>query len=125
MWATRASSRSGPETASRVPSVTVLPDGVTVELREGETVLEGLYRSGYAYRTGCRRGGCGVCKVDLREGEVEYNRTIAATVLTDEERATGTCLTCRAVPAGPITIELREEHLRRTNPLLAFLRSTT
>lgn len=104
-----------------MPKVTVLPDGVEVELRESETVLEGLYRSGYAYRTGCRRGGCGVCKVDLRAGSVTYNRTIAATVLTDDERASGTCLSCRAVPDGDVVVELRDEHLRRTNPLLAFL----
>lgn len=97
------------------------PDGVEVELLEGETVLEGLYRAGYAYRTGCRRGGCGVCKVDLRAGTVTYNRTIASTVLSDEERTTGTCLSCRAVPEGDVVVELRDEHLRRTNPLLAFL----
>jgi ferredoxin len=104
-----------------VHTVTVQPDGVVVELKDGETVLEGLYRSGYAYRTGCRRGGCGICKVDLRGGSVTYNRTIASTVLTDEEREDGTCLSCRAVPDGDVVIELRDEHLRRTNPLLAFL----
>ena len=90
-------------------------------MRQGETILEGLYRAGYAYRIGCRRGGCGVCKVDLLDGEVTYNRTVAETVLTPQERADGTCLSCRAVPDGEITIALREETLRRTNPFLSLL----
>jgi CDP-4-dehydro-6-deoxyglucose reductase len=94
--------------------------GVTVELREDETVLEGLYRDGYAYRVGCRRGGCGVCKVDLLVGSVGYPKTVSQDVLSDEERANGTCLTCRAVPAGDITIALWADRLTR-NPLLANL----
>lgn len=103
------------------PVIRVQPGGETVAAREGETILEGLYRAGYAYRTGCRRGGCGICKVDLLDGEVSYNRTIAETVLTTQERAEGTCLSCRAVPSGEITIALREETLRQTNPFLAAL----
>jgi ferredoxin len=54
-----------------VSRVTVDPDGVEVALLDGETILAGLYRSGYAYRTGCRRGGCGICKVDLVSGDVD------------------------------------------------------
>ena len=103
-----------------MPHLTVQPDGIEVELREGETILEGLYRNGYAYRVGCRRGGCAICKVDLVNGQVEYNRTVAQAVLTDDERATGTCLSCRAVPVGDVTVALRDEHLRRVSSLLAF-----
>lgn len=103
-----------------MPTVTVQPDGVEVPLEDGETILAGLFRNGYAYRIGCRRGGCAICKVDIVEGEVEYNRTVAENVLTAEERATGTCLSCRAVPVGDVTIALRDEHLRRVSSLLAF-----
>lgn len=106
-----------------MPTLRVDPD-VELELRHDETVLEGLYRAGYAYRIGCRRGGCGVCKVDLLEGAVYYPRTVSDEVLTERERGSGTCLTCRAVPAGDVTIALREEKLRR-NPLLAFLHLST
>jgi CDP-4-dehydro-6-deoxyglucose reductase len=102
--------------------VTVSPTGEQILLEPGETILEGLYKAGYSYRIGCRRGGCGICKVDLLDGEVTYNRVVADTVLTDVERAAGTCLTCRAVPSGPITIALREETLRRVNPFLSMLR---
>jgi ferredoxin len=105
-----------------VATVTVLPDDVTVELRDGECILAGLYRSGFGYRTGCRRGGCGVCKVDLVSGSVTYPVTIAATVLPPEEQSGGTCLTCRAIPTGDIVVRLRNERLRRLNPFLASIR---
>ncbi len=100
--------------------LSVESDDVSIELLEGETILEGLYRNGYAYRIGCRRGGCAICKVDLVSGEVTYNRPVADNVLTDEERESGTCLSCRAVPVGDVSIALREENLRRVHSLLAL-----
>ena len=103
-----------------MPRVTVAPEGITVELRDDETILDGLFRNGYAYRVGCRRGGCAVCMVDLREGEVDYNRPVAEKVLNDEQKADGWCLSCRAVPVTDVTISLREENLRTVNPLMAM-----
>lgn len=120
MLGTKALWRSAPE-GSVMPVVTVQPGGKEVSVGEGETLLEGLFRAGYAYRVGCKRGGCGVCKVDLLDGEVVYNRTVANTVLTDEEREQGTCLSCRAVPQGDVTIALREDTLRCTNPFIALI----
>ena len=101
-----------------MPTVTVHPTGEVVYLQPGETILSGLYQAGYAYTVGCRRGGCAICKVDLRSGTVGYNRPVAADVLTDDERASGVCLTCRAVPESDITIEMRDERLRLINTLL-------
>jgi CDP-4-dehydro-6-deoxyglucose reductase len=49
-----------------------------------------------------------VCKVRLIVGEVYYERPIAASVLTDTERAAGVCLSCRAVPITDIIIQLQE-----------------
>ena len=47
-------------------------------------------------------------------GEVRYERPIAASVLTDDERVEGICLSCRAVPITNIVIELQEgDRLRR------------
>jgi len=59
--------------------VAVAGADVSVELRSREPILTGLFRSGYAYRVGCKRGGCGICKVDLVEGEVDYPVTCPAT----------------------------------------------
>jgi len=104
-----------------MPTVTVQPGNDQVRISEGETILEGLFKAGYAYRVGCKRGGCGICKVDLVDGAVTYNRTIADTVLTQEERDGSTCLSCRAVPQGDVTIALREDELRCTNPFLVLI----
>ncbi len=105
-----------------MPVLTVLPEGERIKVKDGETILEALYAAGFSYRIGCRRGGCAICKVDLREGEVTYPKKVADTVLTPEEKADGTCLSCRAVPSGDVTIELRNEHLKLTNRMLRQLR---
>jgi CDP-4-dehydro-6-deoxyglucose reductase len=96
------------------PEVTIMPDGVKVTVAEGETLLRALARAGLRYRVGCKRGGCGICKVQLLAGEVTYERPIAPQVLSDDERVEGICLSCRAVPLTNIVIELQEgDKLRR------------
>ncbi len=97
-----------------VPEVTILPDDIRVSAAESETLLRALARAGLRYRVGCKRGGCGICKVRLVLGEVTYERPIAASVLSDDERVEGICLSCRAVPLTNIVIELQEgDKLRR------------
>src|SRR5690349_21544794 len=94
--------------------VTILPDGLHVTAGEAETLLRALSRAGLRYRVGCKRGGCGICKVQLVLGEIRYERPIAPQVLTDDERVEGICLSCRAVPLTNIVIELQEgDRLRR------------
>ena len=105
-----------------MPTVTIHPTGEVIYLEPGETVLSGLYKAGFAYTVGCRRGGCAICKVDCRSGQFRYDHPVADTVLTSEEVAAGTVLSCRAVPDGDITIELRDERLRVTSSLLRALR---
>lgn len=95
-------------------TVRVRPDGSPLAAREGESILETLYGAGLAYKTGCRRGGCGVCKVDLRSGAVEYRQKLAPQVMSEEELTDGTCLSCLAVPKGDVEIEMREGPVRVT-----------
>jgi ferredoxin len=103
-----------------MPDVTILPDGVHLVTLPDETLLRALSRAGLRYRVGCKRGGCGICKVQLLLGEVRYERPIAASVLSDDERVEGICLSCRAVPLTNIVIELQEgDRLRR---VLGFVR---
>ncbi len=97
-----------------MPEVTILPDGLQVTAGEAETVLAALSRAGLRYRVGCKRGGCGVCKVQLVLGEVRYERPVADSVLSDDQRVEGICLSCRAVPITNIAIELQEgDRLRK------------
>jgi ferredoxin len=101
------------------PEITVLPTGTTIDTEQDETIIAALVRSGYLIRVGCKRGGCGICKVHLLAGEVRYERTVADTVLSDADRAAGICLACRAVPLTDAVIELQEgDRLRLMSPLL-------
>ncbi|WP_395694134.1 2Fe-2S iron-sulfur cluster-binding protein [Nocardioides sp.] len=104
-----------------MPIVTVDPTGEEIYLPEGQTVLAGLYAAGYSYTIGCRRGGCGVCKIDLLDGGVTYDHPVADEVLSREERQEGVCLTCRAVPDGDVTVRFRTGSLRLVQPLLRSL----
>jgi ferredoxin len=109
---------SGPQKEDRPAEITILPDSERVTARPGETLLAALSRAGLGYRIGCRRGGCGVCKLHLLLGEVRYERAVAESVLSDEERIEGICLSCRAVPITNVVIELQEgDKLRRVLPL--------
>ena len=102
----------------------VEPAGVTVELRPGETILAGLHRAGYAYRIGCRRGGCGVCQAEVVTGSVSHTGPVAEAALPADDRANGACLTCRAVPTADVVIRLRDDaRFRCVAPLLAGLAS--
>lgn len=94
--------------------ITILPDGAKIVAAEEETLLRAMARAGLRYRVGCKRGGCGICKIQLLAGEVRYERPIADSVLSDDERVAGICLSCRAVPLTNVVVELQEgDRLRR------------
>ncbi|MET4079689.1 2Fe-2S iron-sulfur cluster-binding protein [Janibacter sp. UYMM211] len=101
-----------------MPHVSIPALDEVVYLEPDETVLSGLYKAGYAYTVGCKRGGCGVCKLDVLEGDFTYNRPVADSVVSADERTDGTCLSCRAVPDSDITIQMRTSELRLVNPIL-------
>ncbi|MBD5830921.1 2Fe-2S iron-sulfur cluster binding domain-containing protein [Janibacter melonis] len=101
-----------------MPHVSIPALDEVVYLEPDETVLSGLYKAGYAYTVGCKRGGCGICKLDVLEGDFTYNRPVADSVVSADERTDGTCLSCRAVPDSDITIQMRTSELRLVNPIL-------
>lgn len=98
-----------------MPTVAVDGHEVVLECRPDETIMGSLSRHGFTYRIGCRRGGCGFCKVDLLAGEVGYNKVVSPAVLSEAEREAGVCLSCRAVPVTDVVIRLSAgDKLRRT-----------
>lgn len=104
-----------------MPRLRLLPGDIELPIRDGETILAAICRDGFTYGYGCRRGGCGVCKVDLQDGEISYTRPIADTVLTDEERDAGVVLSCRAEAASEeVVLRMRESSRFRLAVPLAF-----
>lgn len=54
------------------------------ELLEGETLLEGLERTGHMVEYQCRSGYCGSCRVKILEGSVTYQEPPLAFLGRDE-----------------------------------------
>lgn len=87
--------------------VTLQPSGHRFSVNPDETILEAGLREGFALPYGCRNGACGSCKGKLLSGELEYG-SHSASALTDEEKAQGRALFCRAKPRSDLVIEARE-----------------
>jgi len=75
----------------------------TVEVAEGQTLLEAAISAGVAYPHGCRSGRCGGCKSRLIEGRVEL-LPHTRFALSDDEKAEGLILACRTQPRTPATV---------------------
>ena len=61
----------------------------------GETVLETARRAGVEISSGCEKGDCGACIVNLLEGAVRMKRN---NVLSPDEVASGLTLACQSLP---------------------------
>jgi len=78
-------------------SVSIRQYGGAIAVDAGQTILEAALAEGVPYPHGCRSGNCGACKSALESGEVTL-APYSDYALTDEERAAGLILACRAVP---------------------------
>lgn len=94
---------------------------IEIEARDGEPVLAAFQRTGYSYIVGCKRGGCGICKLDIVDGEVEYPITVAQSVLPDEDRAE-IALSCRSVACTDLTLYMPpDSKFKNISPFLSAL----
>ncbi len=82
----------------------LLPNNITFICREGQTILDAALKAGIELPHGCTRGGCGVCKIRVK-GKVDFGR-VSRAMLTDQEKESGFCLSCRAVPLEDLEISL-------------------
>lgn len=69
----------------------------SLEVQDGQTILDAALAAGIPYPHGCKSGRCGSCKSRLVEGEVDLLQH-SRFALTDEEKADGLILACRALP---------------------------
>lgn len=87
-----------------MPQLTIEPLGETIEVEEGQTILDAALRAGIWLPHACCHGRCGTCKVDVVEGEIEHGDA-SSFALMDFERDEGKALACTATLVGDITIE--------------------
>ncbi len=81
--------------------------GETFLCSGSETLLQGMARIGRkCIPAGCLNGGCGVCKVAIRTGEVRKLGAMSRAHVSESEEGKGIVLACRVAPAGPVELEV-------------------
>lgn len=102
-------------------TLTIEPLGQSIELEEGQTLLDGALRAGIYLPHACCHGLCGTCKVQVLDGEVDHGAA-SPFALMDVERDEGRCLACCATPRSDLVVEadIDEEPDQRPIPLRDF-----
>jgi NAD(P)H-flavin reductase/ferredoxin len=83
--------------------IQILPFEHQLDCKPGQTILTAVLEQGRYLRYGCKNGGCGSCKVQLLEGEIDQGGSSLA--LSPSERAKGYALLCTAVPLSDCTLD--------------------
>lgn len=84
--------------------LTIEPLGTTIEVEEGQTLLDAALRQGIYIPHACGHGLCGTCKVQVSEGEVDHGHANPF-ALMDFERDAGKTLACCATLQSDACIE--------------------
>ncbi len=84
--------------------LTIEPLGATIEVEDGQTLLDAALRQGIYIPHACGHGLCGTCKVQVCHGEVEHGVSNPF-ALMDFERDEGKALACCATLLSDATIE--------------------
>jgi CDP-4-dehydro-6-deoxyglucose reductase len=87
--------------------LTLLPEGQTVPLLPGRTVLDSALAAGVPLPHSCRGGQCGSCSGRLVEGRIEPVPDSLA--LPRSEIEAGAVLLCRARPLSDLVVEIRTQ----------------
>ncbi|MBL8020002.1 MAG: 2Fe-2S iron-sulfur cluster binding domain-containing protein [Leptospirales bacterium] len=85
--------------------VRLLPAGIEVECKPGQSILDAALASEIAYPHNCQVGSCTTCKGRLRAGKIKELSDVAY-VLSEEEIGAGTILACQSVPQTDVTLEV-------------------
>lgn len=84
--------------------LTIEPLGQTIEIEDGQTILDAALRAGIYLPHACCHGLCATCKVQVTDGEVEHGEA-SSFALMDFERDEGKCLACCARAESDLVIE--------------------
>lgn len=88
--------------------LTIEPLGRTIEVEEGQTILDATLRAGVYLPHACGQGYCGTCKITVADGEVDHGAA-SNFALMDYEREEGKCLACCARLEADTVIEAEIE----------------
>ena len=88
--------------------LTIEPLGRTIEVAEGQTILDAALRAGFFLPHACGQGYCGTCKITVTDGEIDHG-SASNFALMDYEREEGKCLACCARLEADTVIEVEIE----------------
>jgi CDP-4-dehydro-6-deoxyglucose reductase len=86
--------------------VTLQPSGHSFPVPEGKTILEAGLEAGLALPYSCRAAVCSSCRGLIRMGHVDLG--VVFGTLSEEDKAQGFALLCRAKPLSDVVIEVKE-----------------
>ena len=84
--------------------LTIEPLGQTLQVEDGQTILDAALRAGIYLPHACCHGLCATCKVQVVDGEVEHGES-SSFALMDYERDEGKTLACCATLQSDVVIE--------------------
>lgn len=90
----------------RATTITTEPANTVFEQAGADTILRAALRAGQAFPYECNSGGCGSCKFELLDGEVE-NLWPQAPGLSARDQRKGLLLACQCVATTDLRIKLR------------------
>ena len=101
--------------------LTIEPLGATIDVEDGQTILDAALRQGIYIPHACGHGLCGTCKVQVSDGEVDHGAANPF-ALMDFERDEGKTLACCATLQSDATIEadIEEDPDARIIPVRDF-----
>jgi phenol hydroxylase P5 protein len=106
--------------------LTIEPLAATIEVEEGQTLLDAALRQGIYLPHACGHGLCGTCKVQVCDGEVDHGAANPF-ALMDFERDEGKTLACCCTLQSDATIEadIDEEPDAQVIPVRDFAATVT
>ena len=106
--------------------LTLEPLGATIEVEDGQTLLDAALRQGIYIPHACGHGLCGTCKVQVTEGEFDHGPANPF-ALMEMERDDGMALACCATLLSDATIEadLEDEPDAQITPVRDFAATVT
>jgi len=92
--------------ASQAPAVVAIEGGPSFEQPSDDTMLKAALRAGIGFPYECNSGGCGSCKFELLDGEVQ-DLWPDAPGLSARDRQRRRFLACQSRACGPVRVKVR------------------
>lgn len=88
----------------KVHKVTIFGTDIIFNCHEDEYLFAAMHRAGVIIQSGCRGGGCGICKVRLIGGEVS-RETMSREHISEADESAGFLLSCRVKPLSDLVLD--------------------